>query len=117
MLRASQQIQPVTLNRSILDGSPLPSPQPPHIQPLYYAAIIAAEAIGPSGSTQAIELDIGSSHVSGYAFFDGGKLARAVFINLRAFTGAATRGAVSITPAFEGSSVPSRMSITRLAIP
>ncbi|THH14807.1 hypothetical protein EW146_g5586 [Bondarzewia mesenterica] len=110
-------IQPVTLNRSILDGSPLSTPQPPHIQPLYYAAILGVEAIGPSGSTKAVELDVGSSYVSGYAFFDNGKLARAVFVNLKAFVGTGSRGTVKVMPEIVGSGAPSTMVIKRLSIP
>lgn len=78
-------IQPVTLTRSTLDGSILPSPQPPHVQPQYYAAIIAAEAIGDGGNTVVIELNVNDTRVSGYAFYEGTTLARAVFINSQAF--------------------------------
>ncbi|KAA1467403.1 glycoside hydrolase family 79 protein [Dentipellis sp. KUC8613] len=108
-------LQPITLTRSILDGSTLPSPLAPHIQPLYYAAIIAGEAIGSSGSAKAVELSISNSQVAGYAFFEGSALKRALFINFQSFVGG-TRGSVHIAPTFSGGS-KSSMTVKRLAIP
>ncbi|EIM91055.1 uncharacterized protein STEHIDRAFT_128057 [Stereum hirsutum FP-91666 SS1] len=114
-------VQPVTLNRSILDGSTLSKPLAPHIQSAYYAAVITAEAIGPSGSTQAVELTVNNSQVSGFGFFENGNLARAVFINLNAFTGDKARASVHVVPSFVGGqpgcSAPSTMSVKRLSIP
>ncbi|KAJ7058749.1 glycoside hydrolase family 79 protein [Mycena amicta] len=78
-------IQPVTLTRSILDASPLSTPLPPHVQPAYHAALVAAEAIGTSGFTTAVELDIDDDEVSGYAFYEKGTLKRAVFISHKMF--------------------------------
>lgn len=79
------QFQPISLNRSILDGSPLASPQPPHVMPAYYAAIVVDTFIGETGSAKIVELSIPDSNVSGYAAFEGGVLKRAVFINLHAW--------------------------------
>ncbi|KAF5334551.1 hypothetical protein D9758_015776 [Tetrapyrgos nigripes] len=98
-------IQPTTLTRSPVDGSTLPSPLPPHIQPPYYAAIIAAEAIGNNSrlgdGTRLVELALGNSaNLSAYTFFEDfedesgsgestrsrSRLARAVFINLEVFS-------------------------------
>lgn len=73
------------LSRSTLDGSPLDPPLAPHVQPGYYGAIIAAECIGKSGTTQGVELKIENDHIAGYAFFEHGRLARAVFINSEAY--------------------------------
>ncbi|KAN0138028.1 glycoside hydrolase family 79 protein [Lactarius tabidus] len=110
-------IQPVTLTRSIFDGSQLPQPLPPHIQPSYYAAVIAAEAIGPSGFTGVVELEISEAQVSGYAFFEGAVLARAVFINLNAFT-SGTRGSVHIDLDLSGSrQQPTAITAKRLSVP
>ncbi|KAG5641825.1 hypothetical protein DXG03_004144 [Asterophora parasitica] len=78
-------IQPITLTRSTLDGSNLPSPVPAHVQPQYYAAIIAAEAIGKTGNVQALELQIDHPQIAGYAFYEGKALVRAVFINSKAY--------------------------------
>ncbi|KAI0318620.1 hypothetical protein OF83DRAFT_1056585, partial [Amylostereum chailletii] len=105
-------VQPVTLTRSILDGSPLAAPLPPHVQPLYYAAIVAAEAIGASGTTSVVELAVDNDHVTGYAFFEDGALARALFVNLRVFDGGA-RGAVHV--GIEG--VECIMVVKRLSVP
>ena len=105
------------LDRSIIDGSPLPSPLAPHVQPAYYGAIIAAEAIGTSGSTRAVELSVDNDQITGYAFYEGGVLVRALFISLRAYlkdTGG-KRGTVHVDLDLSGSA-PSSMSIKRLSI-
>ncbi|KAL0956238.1 hypothetical protein HGRIS_002392 [Hohenbuehelia grisea] len=78
-------IQPVHLYRSTINGEPFMPPQPPHIQPMYYAAAIASEAIGPTGATTIIELDIDHPFLAGYAFFERGTLVRAILINSHAF--------------------------------
>ncbi|KAG0708092.1 glycoside hydrolase family 79 protein [Suillus ampliporus] len=96
-------IQPATLNYSILDGSPI-APLAPHVQAPYYAAIIAAEAIGSSGTTQAVEIAIDENDVSGYAFYENGSLSKAVFINTIAyFAGAGARNSTHIDFSFTGS--------------
>lgn len=41
--------------------------------------------MGNSGSAEIVELTVNASDVSGYAAFEGGHLARAVFINLNAW--------------------------------
>ena len=113
------QIQPVTLNRSTLDGSPLSPPLPPHIQPQYYAAIIAAEAIGNSGNTQVNELNITDSRISGYAFYQGGKLTKAILINSLAFftTTTTVRSSTHVDLTFASGTVSSQMSVKRLLVP
>lgn len=111
-------IQPVTLTRSTLDGSPLPSPLPPHVQPQYYAAIIASEAIGATGSSRAVELVVNDNQVSGYAFYEHDTIVRAVFINLRAFLRgreASSRSAVHIDLALDAS-LGQTVTIKRLKI-
>lgn len=93
----------MTLNYSILDGSPI-APLAPHVQPPYYAAIIAAEAIGSSGTAQAVEIATDENDVSGYAIFEYGRLSKAVFINTIAyFAGAGARNATHIDFSFTGS--------------
>ncbi|KAF8150688.1 glycoside hydrolase family 79 protein [Crassisporium funariophilum] len=111
--------QPVTLTRSILDGTPLATPLPPHIQPQYYAAIIAAEAIGTSGKTRAVELNINDSRVAGYAFYEGSNLVRAVLINSQAFftTTTTARGSKHVSLNLTGSGAPAKMTVKRLSIP
>ncbi|KAI0278015.1 hypothetical protein BGY98DRAFT_976318 [Russula aff. rugulosa BPL654] len=49
-----------------LDGSTLLQPLPPHI-PLYYAAIIATQLIGSSGSTTIVELTVDNTQISTYS--------------------------------------------------
>ncbi|KAJ8521136.1 hypothetical protein ONZ45_g2122 [Pleurotus djamor] len=112
-------IQPVALTRSTLDGSPLTSPLPAHVQPQYYAAIIAAEAIGSSGSTKAIELSIDNPSISGYAFYESSKLVRALFINTKAFTkSSSSRGTTHLSLGFaaSGAAQPTKILVKRLAI-
>jgi len=112
-------IQPVTLTVSITDGTPLASPLPPHIQPQYYAAIIAAEAIGKSTTTRAVELSINDERMSGYAFYSGNKLVRAVLINSLAYlsTTTGTRSSTLVKLNLSGSGAPTEMTVKRLAIP
>lgn len=112
------QIQPVTLTRSTLDGSPLSPPLPPHIQPQYYAAIIAAEAIGNRGDTKVIELNINDTRISGYAFYQDGQLTKAVLINSLAFftTTTTARPCTHVDLTF-ASAVSSQMSVKRLFVP
>ncbi|KAG7092120.1 hypothetical protein E1B28_008494 [Marasmius oreades] len=108
-------IQPATLTRSILDGSNLPTPLPPHVQPQYYAAIIAGEAIGKSGSTQISELSINDSRITGYAFYERGVLKRAVFINLQAFLSGTSGARPSVHLDFSVSG-KTRTTVKRLTI-
>ncbi|KAJ6577180.1 hypothetical protein B0H19DRAFT_548917 [Mycena capillaripes] len=111
-------IQPATLTRSTLDGSTLATPLKPHVQPQYYAAIIAAEAIGDSGQTQALELNINNTRISGYGFYENGSLKRALFINSLAFlTGATTRTSTHLDLTFSGTGTkPTCFTVKRLVI-
>jgi len=109
-----------------LDGSQLPEPLPPHIHGQYYAAIIAGEAIGPSGQTSAVELAIHHPRISGYAFYEGQQLVRAIFINSDAYlnSGTTVRTSVHLNLSLYGSAhcpagqplEPTSMTIKRLAI-
>ncbi|KAF7970112.1 hypothetical protein HWV62_24994 [Athelia sp. TMB] len=111
-------IQPVSLNRSILDGSALSKPLAPHVQPAYYAAIIAAEAIGSSGSTKSVELAINNPYLAGYAFYEGGTLARVLLINSKAYLTSSNtaRGSLKVTLDFTKGTAPKTMQIKRLTI-
>lgn len=112
-------IQPVTLTHSTLDGSPLSTPLPPHIQPQYYAAIIAAEAIGTSGDTKVVELNIADTRISGYAFYQGGQLTKAILINSLAFltTTTTARPSTHVDLTFAGGTISSQMNVKRLFVP
>ncbi|KAJ7363940.1 glycoside hydrolase family 79 protein [Mycena albidolilacea] len=112
-------IQPETLTRSTLDGSPLATPLKPHVQPQYYAAIITAEAIGDSGQTQALEININDARIAGYAFYENGALKRAVFINSLAFLKSTTtnRTSTHLALTFSGTGTkPTTFSVKRLVI-
>ncbi|PIL37311.1 hypothetical protein GSI_01004 [Ganoderma sinense ZZ0214-1] len=82
--------QPVTLNRSTTDGSPLDPPSAPHIQPSFYGAIVINSFVGKTGASKIVELDVGDSNVSGCAVFEGNAVKRAVFINLHAWLTSST---------------------------
>ena len=84
------QFQPVTLTRSTVDGSELDPPLPPHIQPAYYAGLVINSFIGNKGSSQIVELTVDDSNVSGYAAYEDGRLARAVFVNLHSWLSSST---------------------------
>jgi hypothetical protein len=111
------KIQPTALTRSPLDNSALSPPRQPYVQPSYYAAIIAAEAIGNSGNTRVIELSTSDQWISGYAFYEDDKLTKAVFINSRAYLSSEdSRSQVSINLGFDAS-VSGLVTLKRLSIP
>ncbi len=80
--------------------------------------MIAGEAIGKSGDAQAIELSIDNTRLAGYAFYEHGALARAVFINSRAHFANATRSVIHVGLDFSGTSTtkPAKAHVKRLAI-
>ncbi|KAI1792639.1 hypothetical protein LXA43DRAFT_330161 [Ganoderma leucocontextum] len=75
--------QPVPLNRSIDDASPLDPPTPPQVLPIYYGGLLINSFIGKTGSSKLVELSINDTYTSGYAAFEGGKLARVALVNLQ----------------------------------
>lgn len=81
----SNFIQPVELTRSTTDGSPLPAPLLPHVNPQYYAAVIAGEAIGATNTTRILELPVEDSRVAGYLIYEGETPARAILINTQTY--------------------------------
>ncbi|KAH9178329.1 hypothetical protein EDB89DRAFT_1930614 [Lactarius sanguifluus] len=74
-----EQVQPTTLSRFILYGSQLPQPLSSRVPPLYYVGIIAVEAIGPSGLTRVIEIDINDTQLVGLWEASGGCHHQATF--------------------------------------
>ncbi|GJJ10641.1 hypothetical protein Clacol_004868 [Clathrus columnatus] len=109
-------IQPISLNRSTVDGTPLNPPQPALVQPAYYAAILVSHAIGKTGSAQISEIDISEPNVSGYAIYEHGTLKRAVFINLNAWLTSSTGTRPSVHISFAGLKGSSSATVSRLAI-
>ena len=82
------QFQPIVLDRSPVDDTPLSLPSQPYLLPSYYAGLVINTAVGSaaaSGNTKIVELEISAPNLSGYAIFEMGKLVRAVFINLNAW--------------------------------
>ncbi|KAH9949137.1 glycoside hydrolase family 79 protein [Amylocystis lapponica] len=82
--------QPVTLNYSTINDTPLSPPAPPHIQPPYYGALVVNTLIGNSHHASIVELDVNDDNVSGYAAYENGLIARAVFINMHAWVADST---------------------------
>ncbi|PCH34775.1 glycoside hydrolase family 79 protein [Wolfiporia cocos MD-104 SS10] len=83
-------IQPVTLHNSTANGAPLDPPEPPYIQPPYYGGLVVDTFVGSTGSAEIVELDVADENISGYAAFESGRLARAVFVNLHAWVANST---------------------------
>jgi hypothetical protein len=84
----SRQFQPIKLDRSPLDNSPLSPPSPPYLLPSYYAGLVINTAVGrmaASGTTKIVELELSAPNLSGYAIYEAGKPVRAVFVNLNAW--------------------------------
>lgn len=95
------------------------SPLASHVQPQYYAAIIAASFISNFGNTYIAEISINNANVGGYAAYDAGVLSRAVFINSLAWLKSSTgsRGYSQLTFSTSGSGTkPSSLQVRRLAI-
>ncbi|KAI0787956.1 hypothetical protein C8Q74DRAFT_1315715 [Fomes fomentarius] len=113
-------IQPVSLNRSTIDGSSVNPPLSPHVQPAYYGGLVINTLVGNTGSSQIVELSVDDSNVSGYAAFEGSTLVRAVFINLHPWltTSTGARPSVHIDFAFTGGPLAgSSASARRFQIP
>ncbi|EAU85549.2 hypothetical protein CC1G_06262 [Coprinopsis cinerea okayama7 len=115
-------VQPVTLYRDPVDSQPLATPRSPHVQPQYYATIIAAEATGRSGNTRLFDLPVNDPRISAYAFYEGNAVTKAIFIDSTGYykhaSAPGTRRRTRIHPFFHtGSNAPTRMVIKRLHIP
>jgi len=112
-------LQPVTLNYSTINGTPLNPPAPPHIQPAFYGGLVIDTFIGSSGLAQIVELDVPNNNTSGYAAFEGGRLTRAVFVNLNAWVvnSTGTRPVVHIDlDLVNGTGIASQATARRLVI-
>jgi len=133
----SNKLQPTALLRSTIDGTALATPMAPHIQPSYYAAIIAAEVIGQvkingtvgGVAARALELTVDHPRVSAYAFYsptegNNWRVSRLLLINSQAhFRNVTSRGRVHIDLSFSSVNStnalapPQTMTTKRLVIP
>ena len=60
-----------------------PSADPPTTNAPYYGNVMAAAAVGNAGNTKIVHLELGDGETaSGYALYDGNRLARAVVLNM-----------------------------------
>ena len=50
--------------------------------PAYYAPLVIDSFVGNTGSSSIVEIEVDDDRIVGYAAFEGGKLVRAVFVNL-----------------------------------
>lgn len=118
LIASKMQIQPVALGRSVINGSSLAASVPPHIQPSYYAALIAAEAIGSTGKSKLSELYVNASRIAGYGFYEEDVLVRAVLINSLAYlsTNATLRQSTRVKLKFNDTNSLSMMTLKRLII-
>ncbi|CAL1706862.1 unnamed protein product [Somion occarium] len=110
--------QPISLNRSVVDGSPLDPPQPPHVMPSYYAGIVINTLIGQTGSAKIVELVVPDDNVSGYAVYEKNVLKRAVFVNFHAWllSSTGTRPSVHLDLSFTSGSGVKNATAKRLVI-
>ncbi|KZT63900.1 glycoside hydrolase family 79 protein [Daedalea quercina L-15889] len=111
-------LQPVTLNYSTINGSALDPPAPPHIQPAYYGGLVVDTFVGNSSAASIVELVVNEPDTSGYAAFENGQLARAVFVNLNAWVtnSTGTRPVVHIDPEFVNGTTATTATARRLVI-
>ncbi|KAI0642794.1 glycoside hydrolase family 79 protein [Trametes meyenii] len=111
---------PVSLNRSATNGAPLDPPQPPHVQPVYYAGLVIGTLVGNSSTSQIVELTVDDDNVTGYAAFEGGWLVRAAFVNLRAWLSGSNGNRPSVHLDFHfaraGSARSGNVTVRRLAM-
>lgn len=81
------------------------------IGPVFYSAVILAEAFGSSGTSQIVDLQANGNNIytPGYAIYEKGQLARlALFNYVTDPTGASTYTA---SVSFNGGSVPQQVSV------
>ncbi|KIJ24121.1 glycoside hydrolase family 79 protein, partial [Sphaerobolus stellatus SS14] len=109
--------QPVSLNRSIEDATPLNPPVAAHVQPAYYAAIVIAEFLG-SSTRNLVELSTTSNIISAYALYSGTSISRVLLINHEAFLSSSSGSArPSVSVFFSLSGGGKTVQIKRLSIP
>jgi hypothetical protein len=113
-------VQPVTLPRDPVTGQTLETPLPPHIQPQYYAAIIAAQASGASNNVYFVELSVNDPRISAYAFYEGPTIISMVFIEstgyFRHASAPGTRRSRHINVVFSREPSRTMVSVKRLSI-
>lgn len=81
------------------------------IGPVFYAAVILAEAFGTSGKAQITDLQLNGNNMftPGYAIYENGQLEKlALFNYVTDPTGATT---YSVNVSFSGGSAPSQVSV------
>jgi len=75
-------IQPVTIDRSVDDATPINPPLPPHVQSPYYGALAVTEFIGTSPTRKVVEIPFKEFALSGYALYGkNDKLSKVILFN------------------------------------
>ncbi|KAH6909159.1 hypothetical protein BKA70DRAFT_1277653 [Coprinopsis sp. MPI-PUGE-AT-0042] len=114
-------VQPATLTRDPATGQVLETPLPPHIQPQYYAALIAAEASGASNNVYFVELSVNDPRIAAYAFYEGPIIISMVFIDSTGYyrhaSAPGTRRSTHINLVFSREPYDTTASVKRLTIP
>jgi len=75
-------IQPVALDRSVDDATPISPPVPAHVQSPYYGALAVTEFLGTSSTRKVVEITFDEFYLSGYALYGkGDKLSKVILFN------------------------------------
>ncbi|PIL36362.1 hypothetical protein GSI_00050 [Ganoderma sinense ZZ0214-1] len=106
--------QPVSLNRSIDDASPLNPPSAPQILPIYYGGLLINTFIGKTGSSKLVELTINDAYTTGYAVYEANKLVRVALVNLQPWLASSkgTRPSLTVNLTFSASAINQNSTIT-----
>jgi hypothetical protein len=81
------------------------------IGPIYYSALVMAEAIGPSNNTQVIDLSANNNNVfsPAYAIYESGNLMRVLLFNFVTDSSGASNLSVDLT--LSGGQNPSQVQV------
>ena len=82
------------------------------IGPIYYSALVVAEALGPTNTSQVIDLQPNNNNLlsPGYGIWENGNLARVVLINYVSDSTGASDISVNLSLA-NGAQLPSQVSV------
>ena len=79
------------------------------VGPVFYSALIVAEAFGSSGTAQIVDMQVDNIFTPAYAIYENGNLARMALFNYVTDPSGASTYTVSVAVA--GTNVPSQVSV------
>ena len=81
------------------------------VTPIFYSAVVVAEALGKSGNAQVIDLQAngGNMYTPAYGIYDGGSLARVALFNY--VTDPTGASSYTATISVSGGSIPAQVSV------